>query len=102
VPPPSVGRPATPPSTLTSDLFKAIEKTTAEMFPGAVTLPQMLTGATDSAQLRAKGVQAYGLGPLSTSADDRRAHGNDERLSVAGLGRFTEFLYRVVNAVAGE
>ena len=30
----------------------------------APTLPGMLTGATDNAQLRAKGVQAYGVGPI--------------------------------------
>jgi hypothetical protein len=28
-------------------------------------------------------------------------HGNDERVSVAGLGLFLEYLYRVVVEVAG-
>src|SRR6266571_81836 len=59
VPPPARGRPATPPSKLETDMFRALEKAQAKMFPGVLTLPLMLTGATDSAQLRAKGVQAY-------------------------------------------
>jgi acetylornithine deacetylase/succinyl-diaminopimelate desuccinylase-like protein len=97
--PPATSRPAAMPSRLDSDLFKALEAVQASMFPGAITLPTMLTGATDSAQLRAKGVQAYGLGTAGTEAD-ARAHGNDERVSVAGLGWFVEFLYRTVTAVA--
>ena len=85
--------PATPPSSIHSDMFRALEKAQAQVFAGAVTLPVMLTGATDSASLRAKGVQAYGIGPIVTDDDVARMHGNDERLSVEGLGRFVEFLY---------
>jgi acetylornithine deacetylase/succinyl-diaminopimelate desuccinylase-like protein len=66
----------------------------------AVTLPVMLTGATDSAQLRAKGVQAYGLGSVVTDEERARVHGNDERLSVDGIGKFVEFVYRAVVDVA--
>jgi acetylornithine deacetylase/succinyl-diaminopimelate desuccinylase-like protein len=60
----------------------------------------MLTGATDSAQLRAKGVQVYGLGSLTSDDDSSRVHGNDERLSIAGLGKFIEFVWRAVIDVA--
>ncbi len=70
------------------------------MFPKAVTLPMMLTGATDSAQLRAKGVHAYGLGSVVTDEERARIHGNDERLSIAGIGKFVEFVYRAVTDVA--
>src|SRR3990167_4201909 len=61
--------PATPPSPLDSDMFRALEKAQAEVFPGGVTLPVMLTGATDSASLRAKGVPSYGIGPVVTEED---------------------------------
>ena len=71
------------------------------MFPKAITLPTMLTGATDSAQLRARGVQCYGLGSLATEEDANRIHGNDERLSISGLRPFLEFVYSVVVDVAG-
>jgi len=99
--PPSRGRPGTPPSGLGTEMFRALERAQTGLFPGAVTLPVMLTGATDSAQLRAKGVQAYGLGSVVTDEERARIHGNDERLSVEGIGKFVEFVYRAVMDVAG-
>ncbi|MBI2818148.1 MAG: M20/M25/M40 family metallo-hydrolase [Acidobacteria bacterium] len=89
---------AVPP--LNSEMFRALEKSQAAVFPEAVTLPQMITGATDSAQLRAKGVQAYGIGSPTTEEDTERMHGNDERLLIDGLGKFIEFVYRAVTDVA--
>src|SRR6185503_16878484 len=50
-------RPATPPSKIDTEMFAALERAQKKMFPSAATLPTMVTGATDSAQLRAKGVQ---------------------------------------------
>jgi acetylornithine deacetylase/succinyl-diaminopimelate desuccinylase-like protein len=100
IPPPARGRPATPPSRLDNDMFRALERTQAKLFPGTVTLPLMLTGATDSAQLRAKGVQAYGLGSIAGDRERGSVHGNDERISVEGLGRFVEFIYWAVMDVA--
>jgi len=94
-------RPVTPPSRLDSEMFLALERGQKRMFPEAITLPTMLTGATDSAQLRAKGVQCYGIGSLATEDDANRIHGNDERLSISGLRHFLEFLYGVVVDVAG-
>jgi acetylornithine deacetylase/succinyl-diaminopimelate desuccinylase-like protein len=101
VPPaPETLRPAAPPSRLDSALFQSIEKAQAAVFPGVVTLPVMFTAATDSAQLRAKGVQAYGLGSVLSEEDRARMHGNDERLSVEGIGKFIELMYRAVAGVA--
>ena len=96
VPPPARGRPATPPSKLETDMFRALESAQAKVFPGVLTLPLMLTGATDSAQLRAKGVQAYGLGSVAGDRERASVHGNDERISVEGLGKFVEFIYWAV------
>ena len=93
-------RAPSPPPPLTSDMFRAFEKAQAAVFKGAVTLPEMVTGATDSAQLRLKGVQAYGVGSPITDEDNSRMHGNDERLQIDGLGQFVEFLYRAVVDVA--
>ena len=102
VPPPARGRPATPPSKLETDMFRALESAQAKMFPGVLTLPLMLTGATDSAQLRAKGVQAYGLGSVAGDRERASVHGNDERISVEGLGKFVEFIYWAVMDVAAS
>ena len=83
-------------------MFRALERTQAKLFPGTVTLPLMLTGATDSAQLRAKGVQAYGLGTVAGDRERASIHGNDERISIEGLGKFVEFIYWAVIDVAAS
>jgi acetylornithine deacetylase/succinyl-diaminopimelate desuccinylase-like protein len=93
-------RPSPPPSSLQSDLFRALEAAQAKVFPGTATLPVLLTAATDSAQLRAKGVQAYGLGSVVSDRERGAIHGNDERLSVEGLGKFVQFIYAAVTDVA--
>jgi len=101
VPPdPGTVRPTAAPSRLDSTLFQSIEKAQAAVFPGVVTLPVMFTAGTDSAQLRAKGVDAYGLGSVLTEEDRARMHGNDERLAVPGIGKFVELMYRAVAGVA--
>jgi acetylornithine deacetylase/succinyl-diaminopimelate desuccinylase-like protein len=101
VPPASAGRPATPPSRMDTEMFAALERAQQRVFPKAITLPQMTVGATDSAQLRAKGVQAYGVNTLVSDVDGARMHGNDERVSIAGLEKFLEFLWAAVTDVAG-
>jgi len=102
IPPAALGRPATVPSKLETDMFHALEGAQAKLFPGVVTLPMMLTGATDSAQLRAKGVQAYGLGSVAGDRERASIHGNDERISIEGLGKFVEFIYWAVVEVAAS
>ena len=85
---------------LSSEMFRSLEKAQAAVYPTSITLPEMVTGATDSAQLRAKGVQAYGVDSPTSEDDQSRMHGNDERLWIEGLGKFVEFLYRAVTDVA--
>ena len=98
--PAGAGRPATAPSRFDTEMFAALERAQKTLFPDAATLPIMLTGATDSAQLRAKGVQCYGLGSVVSEGETSRVHGNDERLSIAGLGQFLQFLYLAVIDIA--
>ena len=93
------GRPSPPPSSIDSEMFRALERVQAAMFPGAATLPAMLTGATDMAFVRAKGVQSYGLGAPALEGETG-AHGNDERISIEGFGKFVEFMYRAVLEMA--
>ena len=91
-------RPAAPPSGLSTEMFLALERVQKRLFPQAITLPAMATGTSDSAQLRAKGVDSYGIGTFGGSG----GHGNDERLSVQGLGALVEFLYNAVIEVAAS
>ena len=93
-------RPISPPASLTSEMFRALEKAQSAVFPGSITIPTMGTGSNDSAQLLAKGVQAYGVGSPATDEDAEGSHGNDERVSIEGLGQFIEFIYRAVVDVA--
>jgi acetylornithine deacetylase/succinyl-diaminopimelate desuccinylase-like protein len=94
-------RPATPPSGLNTDAFHALEHAQQKVFPGVPTIPIMQVGATDSAQLRAKGVQAYDLGTVMSSDDRTRIHGNDERIQITGFGKFVQFLYTATVEIAG-
>jgi len=94
-------RPATPPSRLDTDAFKALEHAQQKVFPGVPTIPVMQVGATDSSELRARGVQAYGIGTPSSTDDLKRVHGNDERTELAGFGKFVEFLFAATTDIAG-
>jgi acetylornithine deacetylase/succinyl-diaminopimelate desuccinylase-like protein len=93
-------RPAPAPSSIHSELFQALERAQQTVFPGAITLPIMQTGATDSAQLRAKGVQAYGIGVPMDDDALRRVHGDDEHVSVDELGKFVDYLWTATVDIA--
>jgi len=93
---PDAGMPA-PPSSIESELYRAIERVSLQAFPGAVVLPFLSTGATDSAQLRLHNVQAYGLLPFPlTEPDSQRMHADDERIPLDAFRKGIDFLYRTV------
>jgi len=88
---------AAPPSSLESDLYTTISKVLSPAFAGAPVLPFQSTGATDSAQLRLHNVQAYGVKPFSLSdEDERRMHGDDERIPLTSFAKGVEVLARIV------
>jgi acetylornithine deacetylase/succinyl-diaminopimelate desuccinylase-like protein len=97
-------RPTAPPSRIDTEMFRALEHVQQRMYPGAITLPAMLSGATDMAQLRARGVQAYGFGPMVDETDGGvgGAHADDERLAEASLQKLVEFLWDTVLEVAAS
>lgn len=104
VPATGATRPAAPPSRIDTDMFRALERVTKQIFPGAIVVPSMLTGATDMAQLRARGVQAYGIGPIVEEAEKEigAAHTDDERLAESSLYKLVEFQLRAVLQVAAH
>lgn len=90
-----------PPSNLTSPLYRTIERLTPQEFPGAITVPLLGTGATDSASLRLHKVQAYGLEPFPMiESDSSRVHADDERIPTDGFHKGVVFLYHVVSDFA--
>lgn len=87
-----------PSSSMDSELFHLIEQETAKEFPDAVTVPMMSTGATDSAPLRLRQVQAYGLVPFPlTNEDILRMHADDERIPLESFHKGIDFLYHIVS-----
>ncbi len=96
----SLSMPPAPPSKLGTEMFAALEHAQKEVSPQSITLPTMTTGATDSSFLRAKGVQAYGIGVPKTEEESRGVHGNDERIETKQLGLFVRFLFAAVTEVA--
>ncbi len=101
--PEPVYRPASLPSRIDNEMFATIEQVTERLYPGAVTLPTMLTGATDMAQVRAKGTQCYGLGPVREESDIASgggAHGDDERIQTTSLPGLVQFLWYAVTEIA--
>lgn len=97
-------RPGAAPSSLTSPAFAALEAAQKKYYPGVITLPQMSTGATDMAYLRGKGMQCYGVGPMTDVEDGPKgygAHSDQERILVESLQTFVKFHYDAVIRIAG-
>lgn len=86
-----------PPSPLTPELMKQIERVTAEMWPGVPVLPTMSTGATDGLYFRNAGIPVYGVSGLFYG--DSGAHGMNERISAEAFYEGLEFMYRLVKSL---
>jgi acetylornithine deacetylase/succinyl-diaminopimelate desuccinylase-like protein len=103
--PEPIYRPASPPSSIDNDMYRSLERATERLFPGAATIPTMLTGATDMAQVRAQGTQCYGFGPVEAAEGfmgGGGAHGDDERILETSLLPLVQFLWHAVIGVAAS
>mgnify|MGYP001829019081 CR=1 FL=1 len=101
--PEKVYRPAAPPSEIDNEMFRTMERVATEMFPDAAVMPIMATGATDMAQVRAKGMQAYGIAPARSVAEKTSghgAHGDNERVAEDAFVDMVRYLWRVVIEIA--
>ena len=100
--PSAPGRPAAPPSRMDTDMFRALEAAQRRLYSNAITIPGMLTGSTDLAQLRAKGVEAYGIGPRFDEGEfsEHGWHSDVERLSEDSLYGLVKFVWYAVMDVA--
>ncbi len=97
-------RPPSPASRLDTEMYRALEKVSRQMYPGITVMPSMSTGASDKAQLRAKGIQSYGIGPANTRPDSLNygAHSDVERLPETSIYPFVEFVWNTVLEVAAH
>jgi hypothetical protein len=65
----------------------------------------MLAGATDMAQVRAKGVQCYGIGPMTDREDAAKgfgAHSDQERILESSFHQFVRVHWEIVRELAGS
>ncbi len=91
-----------PPSPLNPEIMQAVEKLTAELWPGIPVVPIMSPGATDSSFLRNAGILSYGHSGLMVDIFDNRYHGKDERIGVKSFYDGLEYLYRLVIALSSK
>lgn len=82
-------------------LFGAIQKVSAQYFPGTPVVPRLDSGYTENQQYRPLGINSYGFTPYtSTEEEGSTEHGNDERIRVEEVRRGFRVLYDVVTMVA--
>jgi len=90
-----------PASDFTSPMFTALAQSAKALDPSLAVVPYMSTGATDSARLRAWGIQAFGILPFPMDqGDEDRMHGNDERVPLESLHFGTKMIYGAIRLVA--
>ncbi len=81
-------------STPDNPLFRLIETVYEDHFPGAVIVPGVATGFTDSHFFRDLGIVSYGFSTTVIPGPDRRGvHGNNERISVENMERGTVIMF---------
>ena len=103
--PEKIYRPAAPPSEIDNEMFQTLEQVAVAMYPEATVLPIMQTGATDMAQMRARGTQSYGIGPARTIEEINSgygAHGDNERVEEAAFVSMVEYMWRVIIEMAAS
>lgn len=96
-------RPLAQPSRLDNEAFKVLEGVSKRHYPGMIVLPTMLTGATDMAYLRGRGMQCYGIGPMTDSEDGPKgygSHSDQERILESSLHTFVKYHYDAVVGLA--
>ena len=89
-----------PPSPLRADLMKAVESAAASIWGSLPIMPVMDTGASDGRFLRMAGIPTYGIAGVFLDLDNRRAHGQDERVKVQDFYDGVEFNYKLMQNLA--
>jgi acetylornithine deacetylase/succinyl-diaminopimelate desuccinylase-like protein len=84
-------------------LWDALTDATQVAYPGAVLVPGLTSGGTDSPFFRARGSIAYGAGIFSESVTHEkfasRFHGHDERIDVESLGLCADFWTHIAHHI---
>ena len=94
--------PRGPASPMRPDIMKAVGRLTDTMWPGVMTVPIMVMGATDGRSLRVAGIPTYGIQGFFMDRDDMRMHGRDERMKVQSFYEGQQFLYELVKTLSAR
>ena len=90
-------------SPLDTKLYAAIQKVSAQYFPGTPVVPKITSGYTENQRYRPLGIAAYGYtGYTATEDEGNSEHGNNERIRVEEVRRGPRILFDVVVTVAGK
>jgi acetylornithine deacetylase/succinyl-diaminopimelate desuccinylase-like protein len=91
---------AGPASPMRPDVLTAVNSTTQKIWPGVLTVPIMVAGATDGRSLRVAGIPTYGIQGFFFDRNDIRFHGRDERMAVQSFYEGQTFLYDLVKTLS--
>jgi acetylornithine deacetylase/succinyl-diaminopimelate desuccinylase-like protein len=90
-----------PPSSLNPEVMQTIRQLSLEMWPGVPLNAAMSAGYTDGRWLRNAGIQVYGVSGLFSDPGNNGVHGRNEQISIKALDDSKDFLYRLVQRLAG-
>ena len=86
-----------------SDLFKAIEEVTSDLYPNSSVVPSVSTGFTDSHFTRDLGIASYGFNPLIAKGDEfSGVHGNDEKVNESAFRQGVLDLKKIIRRVVHD
>jgi acetylornithine deacetylase/succinyl-diaminopimelate desuccinylase-like protein len=80
--------------------MRPVQALVKQMWPGAVVVPEMSTGASDGLYVRNAGIPVYGVSAVFERIDDIRAHGRDERVGVKAYHDAAKFWYELVKQLS--
>jgi carboxypeptidase PM20D1 len=82
--------------------YQTIDRSLRELFPGAVVVPGLMLGATDSRHFQALSASIFKFSPVRARQEDlTRFHGTDERISLANLAEMVRFYHQLLRRAAG-
>jgi acetylornithine deacetylase/succinyl-diaminopimelate desuccinylase-like protein len=85
---------------LTPAIVDAIERTTAEIWPGVPVVPALLVATSDGRLLNNAGIWTYGASGMFAGVEGTGAHGLNEHIRVKSLYDGFDFLYRLGKRLA--
>jgi carboxypeptidase PM20D1 len=91
-----------PQSRTDAESFRLLQTTLAQVFPGTVAAPNLLSGGTDTKHYQKLSRNVYRFIPVSITAEDlERVHGTNERVSIEDYAGAVRFYAQLVRNAAG-